>query len=34
VLDGGRVVHAGPAKELFADPERIRALLGVHGATQ
>lgn len=34
VLDGGRVVHAGPAKELFANPERIRALLGVHGATQ
>ena len=34
VLDGGRVVHAGPAKELFADPERIRALLGVHGAAQ
>ncbi len=32
VLDGGRVVHSGPAKELFADPERIRVLLGVHGA--
>ena len=31
VLDGGRVVHAGPAAELLGDPERIRALLGVHG---
>jgi branched-chain amino acid transport system ATP-binding protein len=32
VLDGGRVVHAGGAKELLGDPERVRALLGVHGA--
>jgi branched-chain amino acid transport system ATP-binding protein len=32
VLDVGRVVHAGPAAELLADPERVRALLGVHGA--
>lgn len=32
VLDGGRVVHEGPAGELFASPERVRALLGVHGA--
>jgi branched-chain amino acid transport system ATP-binding protein len=32
VLDGGRVVHAGPAAELLADPERIRELLGVHGS--
>jgi branched-chain amino acid transport system ATP-binding protein len=32
VLDSGRVVHAGPAAELLADPERIRGLLGVHGA--
>jgi len=32
VLDGGRVVHAGPAAELFASPERVRELLGVHGA--
>jgi branched-chain amino acid transport system ATP-binding protein len=31
VLDGGRVVHTGAAKELLGDPERIRALLGVHG---
>jgi branched-chain amino acid transport system ATP-binding protein len=31
VLDSGRVVHAGPAAELLADPERIRGLLGVHG---
>jgi branched-chain amino acid transport system ATP-binding protein len=31
VLDGGRVVHAGGAKELLGDPEHIRALLGVHG---
>ena len=32
VLDGGRVVHDGPAGELFARPERLRELLGVHGA--
>ena len=32
VLDSGRVVHAGPAAELLADPERIRGLLGVHGS--
>jgi branched-chain amino acid transport system ATP-binding protein len=31
VLDVGRVVHVGPAAELLGDPERIRALLGVHG---
>ena len=31
VLDGGRVVHAGGAKELLGDPDRVRALLGVHG---
>ena len=31
VLDGGRVVHAGPAKELLADPDLVRRLLGVHG---
>ncbi|MBA3432953.1 MAG: ABC transporter ATP-binding protein [Actinobacteria bacterium] len=29
VLDGGRVVHEGPASELFSSPERVRALLGV-----
>ncbi len=32
VLDGGRVVHSGTAQELFASPERVRELLGVHGA--
>ena len=33
VLDGGRVVHAGAATEsCFASPERVRELLGVHGA--
>jgi len=31
VLDGGRVVHAGPAAELLSDPEHVRRLLGVHG---
>jgi branched-chain amino acid transport system ATP-binding protein len=31
VLDSGRVVHAGPADELLADPEHVRRLLGVHG---
>ena len=31
VLDAGRVVHAGPASELLADPEHVRRLLGVHG---
>jgi branched-chain amino acid transport system ATP-binding protein len=33
VVDGGRVVHVGPAKELLRNPERVRELLGVHGAT-
>ena len=32
VLDGGRVVHEGAAGDLFASPERIQQLLGVHGA--
>ena len=32
VVDGGRVVHSGPAQELLGDPERTRELLGVHGA--
>ena len=32
VLDAGRVVHAGPAEELLADPDHVRRLLGVHGA--
>jgi branched-chain amino acid transport system ATP-binding protein len=31
VLDGGRVVHTGPAAELLRDRARIQALLGVHG---
>jgi branched-chain amino acid transport system ATP-binding protein len=31
VLDGGRVVHTGGAPELLGDPERVRAMLGVHG---
>ncbi|MGZ8695290.1 MAG: ABC transporter ATP-binding protein [Gaiellaceae bacterium] len=29
VLDQGRVVYSGPAKELLADSERVRAVLGV-----
>ena len=33
VLDAGRVVHAGAAAELLADPEHVRRLLGVHGGT-
>lgn len=35
VLDQGRVVHEGPARELLADPARLRRFLGVastHGA--
>jgi branched-chain amino acid transport system ATP-binding protein len=31
VLDGGRVVHEGPATGLLDDPERVRRFLGVHG---
>ncbi len=31
VLDGGRVVHEGPGKEVLDDPERVRRFLGVHG---
>ncbi|MBA3347627.1 MAG: ABC transporter ATP-binding protein [Actinobacteria bacterium] len=31
VLDGGRVVHAGPAAELLGDRTKIQALLGVSG---
>ena len=30
ILDGGRVVHTGPAAEMLGDPERVQALLGVH----
>ena len=33
VLEGGRVVYAGTAQELFADPVRVRQLLGVHGSS-
>ncbi len=29
VLDQGRVVYSGPAKELLADRQRVRTLLGV-----
>ena len=32
VLDGGRVVHEGLAAELLSSPEKVRELLGVHGA--
>jgi branched-chain amino acid transport system ATP-binding protein len=32
VLDQGRVVHAGPAQELLADPAELRRLLGVSRA--
>ncbi|HOB06299.1 MAG TPA: ATP-binding cassette domain-containing protein [Propionibacteriaceae bacterium] len=31
VIDAGRVVHTGPARELLDDPDRIQKLLGVHG---
>jgi branched-chain amino acid transport system ATP-binding protein len=34
VLDGGRVVHEGDAKQLFAEPEKVRQLLGVHGTAR
>lgn len=30
VIEGGRVVHAGPAAELLDDDARTQALLGVH----
>ena len=32
VLDQGRVVHAGPARELLADAPKLRTLLGVSRA--
>ncbi len=32
VLDGGRVVHSGPAAELAADRDRIRTLMGLEVA--
>lgn len=31
VLDGGRVVHEGPAQGLLDDPTQVRRFLGVHG---
>jgi branched-chain amino acid transport system ATP-binding protein len=34
VLDGGRVVHEGGARKLFAEPNRVRELLGVHGVAR
>jgi branched-chain amino acid transport system ATP-binding protein len=34
VLDGGRVVHKGSATELFAEPEKVQQLLGVHGVSR
>jgi branched-chain amino acid transport system ATP-binding protein len=30
VMSQGRVVHTGPAADLFADPARLQELLGVH----
>ncbi len=30
VIDAGRTVHSGPATALFADPDRVQQLLGVH----
>jgi branched-chain amino acid transport system ATP-binding protein len=34
VLDQGRVVHIGPAKELLEDPARVRRFLGVSGGVR
>jgi branched-chain amino acid transport system ATP-binding protein len=34
VLDQGRVVHTGPAKELLSDPARVRRFLGVARADE
>lgn len=31
VIDAGRVVHTGDARELLEDTERVQQLLGVHG---
>jgi branched-chain amino acid transport system ATP-binding protein len=33
VMAEGRVVHSGPAEELFADQDRMRSLLGVARST-
>jgi branched-chain amino acid transport system ATP-binding protein len=32
VLDAGRVVYSGPARELLGDPARVKRLLGVSRA--
>ena len=32
VMAEGRVVHTGPADELFASPEQLQRLLGVHAS--
>jgi branched-chain amino acid transport system ATP-binding protein len=29
VLDQGRVVHTGPAREMLEDPAQVRRFLGV-----
>jgi branched-chain amino acid transport system ATP-binding protein len=29
ILDRGRIVHAAPAADLLADPDRLSALIGV-----
>lgn len=34
VIDSGRVVHTGGAKEFFADADQIQRLLGVHAEAQ
>lgn len=33
VIDAGRVVHTGDARELLDDPQRVQQLLGVHAET-
>lgn len=33
VIEGGRVVHTGPAAQLLDDEDMIRRFLGVHGDT-
>lgn len=34
VIDGGRVVHTGPARELLGDEAAVRRYLGVHAQEQ
>lgn len=34
VLEGGRVIHAGPAGELLDDADLVTSLLGVHATTE